>query len=100
MLNDMLDQVKCSCEGLRRCLGGSERANIMRLEVSVLEMFLLMDGLKDTPLEWPRDPITYISYLFNLTETIDNVTQVYEEYEKTLADLEKMKIRLSFYRGT
>lgn len=81
LLSTELEYVKSTCETLRRHLRGSERANTMRLEVSVLEMFLLTDSLTDTV-------------------TVNFITQVYEEYEKTWVELKKMKVRLSFYKGT
>ncbi|KAJ0019811.1 hypothetical protein NQD34_007380 [Periophthalmus magnuspinnatus] len=85
LLNPKLEKVKRVCEELRRSswsvLGGTERVNIMRLEQSVLEVFVLTEGL-------------------SMSVSPDSVTQVYEEYRKTLSELDKMKVQLNYYTGT
>lgn len=81
LLNKELEEVMVSCEELRRGLGGSDRVRVMRLEQSVLEVFLLTEGLQQDA-------------------SVDCVTQVCEEYSRILSELGKMKMQLSFFTGT
>ncbi|XP_055017987.1 uncharacterized protein LOC129411351 [Boleophthalmus pectinirostris] len=85
LLNLELEEVKRVCEELRRSswsvLGGTERVNLMRLEQSVLEIFVVTQGLRTST-------------------SADSLTQVCEEYSKILFELDKIKIRLGCYSGT
>lgn len=79
LLNTELEEVKRLCEKLRsRGLGRSDRVRLMRLEQSVLEVFLLTEELM-------------------LRASAESVAQVRQEYRKTISELENIKVQLSFY---
>lgn len=81
-LNVELEEVKRVSEELCRCQAGSDRERLIRLQQSVLEVSLLAARLTET-LGW-RD-------------SAERASEVREEYSRTLSELDRMKIRLSFY---
>lgn len=77
-----LGKLKQRCEDVKGSLGaGLEKENVERLEGSIVNLLDDMERLADT--------VT--------PETMDNVQK---DYVKVFNDLEKMKVRLSFYRAT
>lgn len=77
-LKKELEKVMRSCEDLRRETRGCETANLMRVEISILELFLLIDGLR-------------------ASVSADCITDMYNQCRKVMGEFEKMKIRFLFY---
>lgn len=77
-----LGKLKQCCRELKQGLrSGLEKVNVQRLEESVEELLCQMENLTDS-----------------VTQT--NMDDVRKEYEAMLHELDKMKVRVSFYRGT
>lgn len=78
LLKTKLTKVKRLCEELHEETCGTDRTNLMRLEVSILELFLLIDNLKETV-------------------SSDSVKEVYHQVQKTFSMFVTIDLLVSPY---
>lgn len=78
LLKTKLEKVKWLCEELRGDSCGSDKTNLMKVEVTILELFLFTDSLRETV-------------------TADCVKEVYYQFERTFTEFESISSSLKCF---